>query len=194
MVRVQLWVSEHVSFPLQAYGDAAGPSALGQGLELSCLRKTGSFLCSQVPKTERDDACTAQFCMEGSCGFSQGDKSIRGVGHAAEAPSSSSGWLFGSSFQQHHGFSCCPSIWLQRRARAVELGEAAGLSMFTWPLCTCTGLELLPLGHRSAPLRGHRTPEPPVCRHDEVPKQPSEHGLGTSDGNAKLFILKCCRH
>lgn len=82
---------------------------------------------------------------------------------------------------------------LQRGERAVELGEVARPSALTRPFCTCTGLAQLPCGHCSAPLRVWRTPESLICRHDEVPKQPSEMAWEQVNGNAKLFILKCCR-
>lgn len=100
------------------------------------------------------------FYTEGSCGFPKGDKSSRGVGHAAEAPSASSGWLFGNSFQPHARSSRCPSVWLPCRERAVEPGEAARLAVLTQPSCTCTGLAQLPRGHRPAPREfvGHLSP------------------------------------
>lgn len=41
-------------------------------------------------------------------------------------------------------------------------------------------LAQLPCGHPSVPWRVCDTPEPPICRCDEVPEQPSEHSLGAS--------------
>lgn len=59
-------------------------------------------------------------------------------------------------------------------ARAVELGEGPG-----WP--RSPGLAQLPCGHPSVPWRVCGTPESPICSHDELPEQPSERGMGTSE-------------
>lgn len=147
-----------------------------------------------LPKTERDDACTAYFYTEGNCGFSKGDKSNCGVGHAAEAPSASSGWLFRNSFQPHDSSSRCPSTWPQFEERAVELGEAARPSVLTQLFCTCTGLAQLPRGHCSAPQEfvGHLSPWfAGMMRYLSSQVSVTWEQV---NGNAKLFILKCCRH
>lgn len=66
-------------------------------------------------------------------------------------------------------------------------GEAARPSALTRPVCTCTGLAQLPPGHPSVPQRVYRTPESQICRHHEVPTQPSDRGLGTSEWKCQII-------
>lgn len=196
MVRPQLWVSERVSaWPLAGLWGCRRSQRSGAGSRGWAVWGRQAHACARrylLAKVERDDVFTAYFYIAGNRGFSKGGKRNCGVGHAAEAPSASSGWLFGNSFQPRDSSWCCPSVRLQR---AVELGEAARPSALSRPscTCTCTGPAQLPRRHRSAPREfvGHLSPRF-AGRMRYLSSQVSV-AWEQVNGSARLFILKRCR-
>jgi len=88
--------------------------------------------------------------------------------------------------------SCTELVVLPIRLDAVQLGEAAKLQC-SLPSGTCWGLAPSLAGTTLLPI-AHMTPGLPISQLDEVPEQPSEHGLETDEWKYVLFILKCCRH